>query len=108
MNDSLFALDPELSKGADKSVSFLATRILPIAGHYVRVSTFIETRSQYQYGLTVHALCAAMRSLVAEHTILVAQLEHQFRQGQLSLQKLFFYVQPATRTLGKCVTLTIF
>ncbi len=102
-NDSLFALDPELSRDADPSVSFLASRILPTAGHYVRVSTFVETRSQYQYGLTVHALCAAMRSLVAEHTILVAQLEHQFRQGQLSLQKLFFYVQPAMRTLGECV-----
>ena len=106
-NDSLFALDQDLSRDADPSVCYLAARILPIAGHYVRVSTFVETRSQYQYGLSVHALCAAMRSLVSEHTILVAQLEHQFRLGQLSLQKLFFYVQPAQRTLGKYVLLSL-
>ncbi len=98
--DALFCVDATLSAGADPSVLFLAGRVLPAAGHYVRVSTFVETRSQYQYGLTVHALCAAMRSLVQEHTILVAQLEHQFRQGQLSLQKLFFFVQPALRTLA--------
>jgi gamma-tubulin complex component 2 len=100
VEDSLFAMDIQLVNEADPSVVFLASRVLPACGHYVRVSTYIESRSQYQYGLTVHALCASMRSLVQEYTILVAQLEHQFRNGQLSLQKLFFYTQPALRTLA--------
>jgi gamma-tubulin complex component 2 len=100
VNNSLFSMDDTLVRDADPSVLFLASRILPACGHYVRVTTYIESRSQYQYGLTVHALCASMRSLINEYTILIAQLEHQFRNGSLSLQKLFFYTQPALRTLA--------
>ena len=98
--NTLFALDEQLVSDSDPSVLFLTKRILPACGHYVRVSTYIESRSQYQYGLTTHALCASMRSLVSEYIILVAQLEHQFRSGRLTLQKLFFYTQPALRTLS--------
>lgn len=46
-----------------------------------------------------HALAAAMRALVKEYLILVTQLEQLQRQGLLSLQKLWFYIQPAMRTL---------
>ena len=98
--DTLFSMDVQLVRDADPSVVFLASRILPACGHYVRVATYVESRSQYQYGLTTHALCASMRSLVQEYTILIAQLEHQFRNGRLTLQKLFFYTQPALRTLA--------
>ena len=95
----IFGLADELCKGADPSATFLARRILPASGYYARVSNYVESRSRYEYGLTVHALCSAMKLLLREYTILVAQLEHQFRRGKLSLQKLFFYSQPATRTL---------
>lgn len=46
-----------------------------------------------------HALAAAMRALVKEYLILVTQLEQLQRQGLLSLQKLWFYIQPAMRTV---------
>jgi hypothetical protein len=45
---SLFSMDTQLVKDADPSVVFLAARVLPACGHYVRVSTFVESRSQYQ------------------------------------------------------------
>ena len=41
-----------------------------------------------------------MRVLLREFAVLVAQLESQQRKGQLSMQKLWFYVQPAMRSLG--------
>lgn len=50
-----------------------------------------------------------MRTLVKEYLILVTQLEQLQRQGLLSLQKLWFYIQPAMRTvdilasLGACL-----
>lgn len=34
-----------------------------------------------------------------EYLILVSQLEHLQRQGLLSLQKLWFYIQPTMRTM---------
>lgn len=40
-----------------------------------------------------------MRTLVKEYLILVTQLEQLQRQGLLSLQKLWFYIQPAMRTV---------
>lgn len=40
-----------------------------------------------------------MRTLMKEYLILVTQLEHLHRQGMLSLQKLWFYIQPTMRTI---------
>lgn len=60
---------------------------------------FIEEKSSFEYGQVNHALAAAMRTLVKEYLILVTQLEQLQRQGLLSLQKLWFYIQPAMRTV---------
>lgn len=60
---------------------------------------FIEEKSSFEYGQVNHALAAAMRTLVKEYMILVTQLEHLQRQGLLSLQKLWFYIQPTMRTM---------
>jgi gamma-tubulin complex component 2 len=53
----------------------------------------MELRHKYEFGLVNHALCAGMRELLREYLILLAQLEHQHKLGQLSLQKLWFFVQ---------------
>lgn len=81
---------------------------------------FIEEKSSFEYGQVNHALAAAMRTLVKEYMILITQLEHLQRQGLLSLQKLWFYIQPTMRTMeilaslgeggreGWCVSLSFF
>lgn len=66
---------------------------------------FIEEKSSFEYGQVNHALAAAMRALVKEYLILVTQLEQLQRQGLLSLQKLWFYIQPAMRTLDVLASL---
>ncbi|CAH1251170.1 TUBGCP2 [Branchiostoma lanceolatum] len=90
-----FNVDPSL----DVSMKELVNRVLPVCSHYSAVCRFMEEKSMPDYGQVNHALCAAMRNLAKEYLILVAQLEHQSRQGQLSLQKFWFYVQPCKRTL---------
>ncbi|XP_067876739.1 gamma-tubulin complex component 2 [Heterodontus francisci] len=90
-----FAVDPTL----DMSVKELVNRILPIAASYSSVTRFIDDKSSFEHGQVNHALAAAMRTLVKEYMILVTQLEHLQRQGLLSLQKLWFYVQPTIRTM---------
>lgn len=62
-------------------------------------SSFIEEKSSFEYGQVNHALTAAMRTLMKEYLILVTQLEHLQRQGLLTLQKLWFYIQPTMRTM---------
>ncbi|XP_023096929.1 gamma-tubulin complex component 2 isoform X1 [Felis catus] len=90
-----FLVDPNL----DLSIRELVNRVLPVAASYSTVTRFIEEKSSFEYGQVNHALAAAMRALVKEYLILVTQLEQLQRQGLLSLQKLWFYIQPAMRTL---------
>nr|XP_026237187.1 gamma-tubulin complex component 2 [Urocitellus parryii] len=90
-----FLVDPNL----DLSIRELVNRILPVAASYSTVTRFIEEKSSFEYGQVNHALAAAMRTLVKEYLILITQLEQLHRQGLLSLQKLWFYIQPAMRTV---------
>ncbi|XP_043912715.1 gamma-tubulin complex component 2 [Protopterus annectens] len=90
-----FIVDPTL----DMSMKELVNRILPVAASYSTVARFIEEKSSFEYGQVNHALAAAMRTLMKEYMILVTQLEHLQRQGLLSLQKLWFYIQSTMRTM---------
>ncbi|GBG65400.1 hypothetical protein CBR_g50761 [Chara braunii] len=72
----------------------LAERVLPLCESYCAVSRFVEVRSHFKHGLASHALAAAIRSLLQDYQMMIAQLEHQFNLGRLSLQGLWFYCQP--------------
>uniref|UniRef100_A0A4W5JWL3 Gamma-tubulin complex component n=1 Tax=Hucho hucho TaxID=62062 RepID=A0A4W5JWL3_9TELE len=90
-----FIVDPTL----DMSIKELVNRILPVASYYSTITRFTEEKSSFEYGQVNHALTAAMRTLMKEYLILVTQLENLHRQGMLSLQKLWFYIQPTMRTM---------
>uniref|UniRef100_A0A8C4NDF2 Gamma-tubulin complex component n=2 Tax=Eptatretus burgeri TaxID=7764 RepID=A0A8C4NDF2_EPTBU len=90
-----FSIDPSL----DVSISELLGRMLPLVSDYSIVTRFIEEQSSFEYGQVNHALVAAMRTLHKEYLILVSQLENLYRHGGLSLQKVWFYVQPTLRTM---------
>lgn len=95
--------DPTL----DLSLADLVDRILPLTQYYVRVVRMIDLRQKYEFGLVNHALCSALREVLREYLILVAQLEHQMSLWQLSLQKLWFFVQPAMQTLKALYNLVL-
>ena len=83
----------------DVSLRVLSTRILSVCAHYSYVVRFVERNADYVHGTVNQALGAAMRDLVKEYLIVAAQLEHQLLSGQLTLQKMWYYVQPCLRTL---------
>lgn len=85
-----FQLDPSM----DLSLQDLAKRILPLCENYLIVSQFTESRSHFKHGLVNHALASALRAILQDYHAMVAQLEHQFRLGRLSLQGLWFFCQP--------------
>ncbi|XP_071477744.1 gamma-tubulin complex component 2-like [Diadema antillarum] len=89
----------QVDKSLDGSLQELVRRILPICSNYSTVMHFIEDKSSFEFGVVNHALCGAMRTLVKEYNILIAQLEHQAKQGQLPLQRFWFYVQPCMQTM---------
>ncbi|KAG0340854.1 hypothetical protein BG004_006256 [Podila humilis] len=85
----------------DPSLQDLASRILPLASIFLSLEAFVELHSRFEYGFVSHALCAAIRVLLKEYLILIAQLETQFRSSpKFTLQKLWYYIQPTLQTLG--------
>ncbi|KAI1316726.1 hypothetical protein EDD11_009542 [Mortierella claussenii] len=85
----------------DPSLRDLVSRILPLASTYLSLEAFVELHSRFEYGYVSHALCAAIRSLLKEYLILIAQLENQFRSSpEFTLQKLWYYIQPTMQTLS--------
>lgn len=99
LKDKYSARSFTIDKTLEITLLELVQRILPVCSNYSTICRFMEAKSSFEHGLVNHALCAAMRTLLKEYLILVAQLEHQFRLGQLSLQKLWFYIQPCMRTM---------
>ncbi|KAK9055043.1 hypothetical protein SSX86_026123 [Deinandra increscens subsp. villosa] len=78
----------------DLSLQESAKRIFPLCKSYLLINQFVESRSQFKSGLVNHAFAAALRALLLDYQAMVAQLEHQFRLGRLSIQGLWFYCQP--------------
>lgn len=93
-------------RGKEDSINFLvdasmdlalqesAKRMFPFCESYMLINQFVESRSQFKTGLVNHAFAAALRTLLLDYQAMVAQLEHQFRLGRLSIQGLWFYCQP--------------
>ncbi|OIW21245.1 hypothetical protein TanjilG_31174 [Lupinus angustifolius] len=89
-DDVTFQVDPSM----DLALQELAKRIFPLCRSFLLINQFVESRSQFKSGLVNHAFSAALRALLIDYQAMVAQLEHQFRLGRLSLQGLWFYCQP--------------
>ncbi|TKY68744.1 Gamma-tubulin complex component 2 [Spatholobus suberectus] len=94
-DDITFLVDPS----TDLALQELAKRIFPLCKSFLLINQFVESRSQFQSGLVNHAFSAALRALLLDYQAMVAQLEHQFRLGRLSLQGLWFYCQPMMRSM---------
>ncbi|ETW75455.1 hypothetical protein HETIRDRAFT_461322 [Heterobasidion irregulare TC 32-1] len=96
-----------VSKWLDPSLRDLVERILPLATYYTAISSFIELRSHFDFGLVNHALCACIRDMLKDYQTLLSQLEHAFNTSpQFTLQKLWFYVHPTVHTLSLIYQLT--
>lgn len=63
--------------GLDPSLRDLATSMLKMATHYAAIEAFVDVQSREEFGAVNHALCAAIRKLLNDYFILIAQLEHQ-------------------------------
>ncbi|KAL4578672.1 hypothetical protein LXL04_014801 [Taraxacum kok-saghyz] len=91
-NDDSFSFHVDGSM--DLALQESSKRIFPLCKSYLVINQFVESRSQFKSGLVNHAFAAALRALLLDYQAMVAQLEHQFRLGRLSIQGLWFYCQP--------------
>jgi gamma-tubulin complex component 2 len=70
-------------------------RLLPIAECVVLLDRYVESRLAFEFGTVCHAFAAALRVVLDDWKLMVAQLEHQMLAGKGTLQALWFYCQPA-------------
>lgn len=89
-DDVNFQVDPSM----DLALQELVKQIFPLCESFLLINQFVETKSQFKNGLVNHAFAAALRALLLDYQAMIAQLEHQFRLGRLSIQGLWFYCQP--------------
>lgn len=91
-----FKVDPSL----DPSLRSLLDRLLPLPTNYSTVAGFIQDMCTFAQGMVNQALAGAMRGVVKEYLLVSAQLETEHRRGQLTLQKLWYYVQPCLSSMA--------
>eukprot|EP00873_Tetraselmis_striata_P043027 jgi/Tetstr1/463291/TSEL_008215.t1 len=90
----------EVDASLEPALQEMVERLLPICEYVAIIQRFVETRSGYEQGMVCQATAAAMRSLLHDWHLMVAQLEHQFRTGYLSVQALWFYCQEPQASLA--------
>ncbi|KAK2652166.1 hypothetical protein Ddye_012022 [Dipteronia dyeriana] len=89
-----FSVSFQVDASMDLPLQEMLKRIFPLCESFVLIEQFVESRSQFKTGLVNHAFAATLRAFLLDYEAMVAQLEHQFRLGRLSIQGLWFYCQP--------------
>lgn len=86
--------------GLDTSLRDLTHTMLTMATHYSALEAFIDVQSREEYGAVNHALCAAVRKLLKDYLILIAQLEHQMHTNpSFTLHVLHLRTMPTAHML---------
>ncbi|TGZ82606.1 hypothetical protein EX30DRAFT_305142 [Ascodesmis nigricans] len=67
-----------IASGLDPSLRDLTTTLLKMGTHYNAVEAFVEVHGKEEFGAVNHALSSAIRNLLKDYLMLIAQLEHQF------------------------------
>ena len=80
--------------------------MLPLCNNHDTIQEFVNIHSQFEFGLVSHALCDAIRILLKEYLLLVTQLDTEFMKSDLTLQKVWFYVQSSLRIMENLKRLT--
>ncbi|KAF7502579.1 hypothetical protein GJ744_005470 [Endocarpon pusillum] len=93
--------DFRILPGLDPSLKDLATSMLRMATHYSAMEAFVEAQSREEFGSVSHALCAAIRKLLKDYLILVAQLEMKVISDQsFTLHQMHLHVIPTAQSLA--------
>ncbi|KAF2154739.1 hypothetical protein K461DRAFT_222918 [Myriangium duriaei CBS 260.36] len=88
--------------GLDPSLRDLVNSMLRMSTHFSALETYIEVQSREECGMVNHALCAAMRKMLKDYLILVAQLEHQMlTNDSFTLQVMNLHTKSTSHILAQ-------
>ena len=88
--------------GLDPSLRDMATSMLNMASHYSAIEAFVDVQSREEYGAVNHALCAAIRKLLKDYLILIAQLEMKvLSDTNFTLHQMHLSIIPTAQSLAQ-------
>lgn len=100
--DRLLGPTYRISPGLDPSIKDLIESMLVMASHYSALEAFVEIQSREEYGSVNHALCAAIRRLLKDYLILVAQLESKVTgDTSFTLHQMHLSTIPTAQSLAQ-------
>lgn len=100
--DRLLGPSYKVSPGLDPSLKDLIESMLLMASQYSALEAFVEVQSRAEYGLVNHALCAAIRRLLRDYLILVAQLESRVTaESSFTLHQMHLSIIPTAQSLAQ-------
>ncbi|KAI9844441.1 MAG: hypothetical protein M1838_002177 [Thelocarpon superellum] len=95
-----------IAPGLDPSLRDLTSAMLKMATHYAAMEAFVDVQSREEFGAVNHALCAAIRRLLKDYLVLLAQLEHQFLTNPtFTLHVLHLHTLPTSHMLSQLYSL---
>ncbi|GAA5942930.1 gamma-tubulin-complex subunit SPC97 [Sporobolomyces koalae] len=104
MQGAQFVIDD----GLDPWIASVVERFLPLSTYFTSITAFIEQYSVLEHGVINHALCAAIREMLRDYLVLLAQLETHFTASPtFTLQRFWLFVHPALHTLSLIHSLII-
>lgn len=104
--DRLVGPSFNISPGLDPSLRDLTLSMLKMATYYSGMEAFVEVQSRAEFGAVSHALCAAIRKLLKDYLILVAQLENQLLNNpNFTLHVLHLHTMPTSQNLAQLYSL---
>ncbi|EEP77588.1 conserved hypothetical protein [Uncinocarpus reesii 1704] len=101
-SDRLVGPSYQIMPGLDPSLRDLTMGMLKTATHYSAMEAFVEVQSRAEFGAVNHALCAAIRKLLKDYLILIAQLESQLLNNpNFTLHVLHLHTMPTAQSLSQ-------
>ncbi|KAJ4516228.1 gamma tubulin complex Spc97/GCP2 subunit Alp4 [Exophiala dermatitidis] len=92
--------------GLDPSLKDLTSSMLSMATHHCALEAFTEVQSREEFGSVNQALCAAIRNILKDFLILVAQLEMKvLNDPSFTLHKMHIAVIPTMQCLAQLYSL---
>ena len=92
--------------GLDPSLRDLTSSMLSMATHHCAMEAFIEVQSREEFGSVNHALCAAIRKLLKDYLILIAQLETKIlTDAKFTLHQMHIAIIPTAQCLAQLYSL---
>ncbi|KAI1322989.1 Spc98 family-domain-containing protein [Xylariaceae sp. FL0255] len=96
----------KLSPGLDPSLQDLTNSMLLMATQYSALEMFVNVQSREEFGIVNHALCAAIRKLLHDYLVMVAQLETQFLTNEaFTLHLLHVHTLPTSHMMAQLYAL---